>query len=105
VIRRTIVISPNAVDTELFAPAAGRVAERRALGLEQDGKIVLVSGGGWGVGDLEGAVEASLRDSEVASVVLEDFGTCSSRENVNRQISHSGFRWRNKVGTFVPHAH
>ena len=46
-----------------------RVDARRALGVEQDGKVVLVSGGGWGVGDLEGAVEASLRDREVASVV------------------------------------
>jgi UDP-N-acetylglucosamine:LPS N-acetylglucosamine transferase len=42
---------------------------RRTLGLERDGKVVLVSGGGWGVGDLESAIEASLHDGDVTSVV------------------------------------
>lgn len=52
-----------------FHEPRDRADARRALGLEQDGKVVLVSGGGWGVGDLDGAVEASLRDREVTSVV------------------------------------
>ena len=29
---------------------------RRALGLPEEGRMVVVSGGGWGVGDIEGAV-------------------------------------------------
>jgi UDP-N-acetylglucosamine:LPS N-acetylglucosamine transferase len=33
---------------------------RRALGLPAEGKVVLVSGGGWGVGDVEGAVAEAL---------------------------------------------
>jgi UDP-N-acetylglucosamine:LPS N-acetylglucosamine transferase len=33
---------------------------RAALGLPATGKVVLVSGGGWGVGDLEGAIDAAL---------------------------------------------
>ena len=34
---------------------------RRELGLPPDGPVVLVSGGGWAVGDLEGAAEEALR--------------------------------------------
>jgi len=33
---------------------------RAALGLPATGKLVLVSGGGWGVGDLEGAIDTAL---------------------------------------------
>src|SRR5438270_18026 len=33
---------------------------RRALGLPAQGKVIAVSGGGWGVGDLLGATRASL---------------------------------------------
>ena len=42
---------------------------RDALGLPPSGKLVLVSGGGWGVGDVEGAVEEALRIDEVSRVV------------------------------------
>ncbi|HSZ70121.1 MAG TPA: glycosyltransferase [Solirubrobacteraceae bacterium] len=42
---------------------------RRALGLPQDGRLVVVSGGGWGVGDVEGAVRELCRVSEVSAIV------------------------------------
>jgi UDP-N-acetylglucosamine:LPS N-acetylglucosamine transferase len=42
---------------------------RRSLGLPAKGKVVLVSGGGWGVGDVEGAVETALGIEGVARVV------------------------------------
>jgi len=42
---------------------------RAALGLPAIGKIVLVSGGGWGVGDIEGAVEEALTVEGVVRVV------------------------------------
>jgi UDP-N-acetylglucosamine:LPS N-acetylglucosamine transferase len=51
---------------------------RRALGLEQEGRIVLVSGGGWGVGDLAGAVEVALGNPEVTSVVC----LCGRNDNL-----------------------
>jgi processive 1,2-diacylglycerol beta-glucosyltransferase len=41
---------------------------RLALGLPRDGKVVLVSGGGWGVGDLRSAVEEALAFPEVSLV-------------------------------------
>jgi UDP-N-acetylglucosamine:LPS N-acetylglucosamine transferase len=42
-----------------FSPFAQEEA-RAALGLPLDGKTVLVSGGGWGMGDMEGAIRAVL---------------------------------------------
>jgi UDP-N-acetylglucosamine:LPS N-acetylglucosamine transferase len=42
---------------------------RASLGLPATGKIVLVSGGGWGVGDVEGAVEQALDVPGVTNVV------------------------------------
>jgi UDP-N-acetylglucosamine:LPS N-acetylglucosamine transferase/Trp operon repressor len=42
---------------------------RRALGLPEDGRVVVVSGGGWGVGDLAGAVREFIRVPEVTSIV------------------------------------
>src|SRR6202035_411502 len=42
---------------------------RRALGLPADGRMVVVSGGGWGVGDIAGAVHEFTRAPEVSSIV------------------------------------
>jgi processive 1,2-diacylglycerol beta-glucosyltransferase len=42
---------------------------RQALGLPQEGRMVVVSGGGWGVGDVEGAVRELSRVEEVTSIV------------------------------------
>jgi UDP-N-acetylglucosamine:LPS N-acetylglucosamine transferase len=44
-----------------FVEPCDPAAARAALGLPADGKVVLVSGGGWGVGDLESAVDVALR--------------------------------------------
>src|ERR1700726_4568951 len=42
---------------------------RRALGLPEDGRMVVVSGGGWGVGDIAGAVSEFTRVPEVTTIV------------------------------------
>jgi processive 1,2-diacylglycerol beta-glucosyltransferase len=42
---------------------------RRALGLPEQGRMVVVSGGGWGVGDIEGAVRELSKLTEVSSIV------------------------------------
>jgi processive 1,2-diacylglycerol beta-glucosyltransferase len=42
---------------------------RRALGLPEHGRMVVVSGGGWGVGDIEGAVRELCGLAEVSSIV------------------------------------
>ena len=43
---------------------------RRALGLPEGGRMVVVSGGGWGVGDVEGAVREFVRVPEASSIVV-----------------------------------
>jgi processive 1,2-diacylglycerol beta-glucosyltransferase len=43
---------------------------RRALGLPEQGKVVVVSGGGWGVGDVEGAVREFIREPEASRIVV-----------------------------------
>jgi processive 1,2-diacylglycerol beta-glucosyltransferase len=45
------------------------VQARRALGLPEEGRTVVVSGGGWGVGDIAGAVREFIRVPEVTSIV------------------------------------
>lgn len=48
------------VDTS-FRMAPDRSGARRALQLPERGRVVVVSGGGWGVGDLAGATEEAAR--------------------------------------------
>jgi UDP-glucose 4-epimerase len=52
-----------------FLAARSRGDARRALGLPADGKVVAVSGGGWGVGDLLGATRAALATEPEATVL------------------------------------
>jgi UDP-N-acetylglucosamine:LPS N-acetylglucosamine transferase len=53
---------------EFVEPCDPRAARRR-LGLPDQGKVVLVSGGGWGVGDLASAVDTALGLDGVGEVV------------------------------------
>jgi UDP-N-acetylglucosamine:LPS N-acetylglucosamine transferase len=49
------------------------VEARRALGLPREGTVVVVSGGGWGVGDLAGAVITALElDATVVCLAGRD---------------------------------
>ena len=57
------------VGTEFLQPRTA-VAARASLGLPARGQIVLVSGGGWAVGDLDGAVTTALATSAAAIVCL-----------------------------------
>ncbi len=57
---------------------------RRSLGLEESGKMVIVSGGGWGVGDVQGAVEEVLSVGGVAQVVC----LCGHNEELREQLTH-----------------
>jgi processive 1,2-diacylglycerol beta-glucosyltransferase len=42
---------------------------RRELGLSEEGRMVVVSGGGWGVGDVAGAVREFTKVPEVSTIV------------------------------------
>jgi processive 1,2-diacylglycerol beta-glucosyltransferase len=56
------------ISAEFLEPRCPTEA-RAELGLPQDGRMVLVSGGGWGVGDIAGAVGEFVRTPEVTSIV------------------------------------
>jgi len=56
------------ISTE-FMQERSPLQARRALGLPEDGRVVVVSGGGWGVGDIEGAVREFIRVPEVSAIV------------------------------------
>jgi processive 1,2-diacylglycerol beta-glucosyltransferase len=55
---------------------------RRALGLPAAGHIVVVSGGGWAVGDLEGATEVALAEPDVTIVCL-----CGRKERLRTRLA------------------
>lgn len=56
------------ISAEFLQPRCPMEA-RRALGLPEQGRTVVVSGGGWGVGDIAGAVREFTKVSEVSSIV------------------------------------
>jgi processive 1,2-diacylglycerol beta-glucosyltransferase len=56
------------ISGEFLEPRCPRQS-RRALGLPEEGRMVVVSGGGWGVGDVEGAVREFIRVPEASSIV------------------------------------
>jgi processive 1,2-diacylglycerol beta-glucosyltransferase len=70
---------------ERFYEPRDRTTARRGLGLPAEGPVVLVSGGGWAVGDLEGAAAEALklerstvvclcgRNDELRSALSKDF--------------------------------
>jgi processive 1,2-diacylglycerol beta-glucosyltransferase len=66
----TAVRAVRGLNDPAFAVPRDRGAARAALGLPATGSIVLVSGGGWGVGDLAGAVEEALVAGASTVVVL-----------------------------------
>jgi processive 1,2-diacylglycerol beta-glucosyltransferase len=53
-----------------FLAGGDRRAARAALGLSDGGRLVVVSGGGWGVGDLAGAIDAALPGGDATVVAL-----------------------------------
>jgi UDP-glucose 4-epimerase len=57
------------ISPEFLMPRTRRDA-REALGVDAFARMVLVSGGGWGVGDLERAIELALSDGETEVVCI-----------------------------------
>lgn len=66
-----------------FTQAVDREEARRALGLPAEGRVVLVSGGGWGVGDLDGAIDTALFQSEVDVVAC----LCGRNEELRAKLA------------------
>jgi UDP-N-acetylglucosamine:LPS N-acetylglucosamine transferase len=70
-----------------FLERRSRLDAREALGLPADARIVLVSGGGWGVGQLDSAVEVALGVAEVGLVVCLCGRNDGLRERLERRFS------------------
>jgi glycosyltransferase involved in cell wall biosynthesis len=58
---------------------------RSALGIPAHARLVLVSGGGWGIGDLEGAIEAAASDGETLVVCIAGRNE-SAREKLEQRF-------------------
>jgi processive 1,2-diacylglycerol beta-glucosyltransferase len=65
-----------------FTRPVDRHEARRTLGLPADGRVVLVSGGGWGVGDLGGAIDTALTQPQVAIVAC----LCGRNEELRSRL-------------------
>ncbi len=66
----TEVVPVRGLNSSEFLEPRNPAEARRALDLPADPKVVLVSGGGWAVGDLDGAVTTALALPETFVVVL-----------------------------------
>ena len=66
-----------------FLAARSRDDARRALALPLDGKVIAVSGGGWGVGDLVGATRAALTDQPDAIVLC----LCGRNDKLRERVA------------------
>jgi UDP-N-acetylglucosamine:LPS N-acetylglucosamine transferase len=63
------VVWARGMTAAAFEQPVDEAEARRALGLATDGSIVIVSGGGWGVGDMAGAIATTLAVDSVTTVV------------------------------------
>ncbi|MDX6622433.1 MAG: UDP-glucose 4-epimerase [Solirubrobacterales bacterium] len=83
------------ISSDFLMPRTRRDA-REALDLPAHARLVLVSGGGWGIGDLEGAIESSLADGDttVACITGRNEGVrerLAQRFAGNEQVRILGF--------------
>jgi UDP-N-acetylglucosamine:LPS N-acetylglucosamine transferase len=80
-------------DPQFLEPVATADA-RRDLGLPTEGPVVVISGGGWGVGDLEGAVRVCLDAAPDLTAVALCGRNDPLRERIERDFASEGSRVR-----------
>ena len=79
---RTRIVAARGMNDPRFASPPSPAEGRRTLGLPADGKLVVVSGGGWGVGDVEGAIATALALDGTHVVVM-----CGRNEELRRRLA------------------
>ena len=89
--KRQFAVVRGLIAAEFYRPR-DRALARQALQLPIEGKIVVVSGGGWGVGDVDAAIEEALAVDEVVTVVC-----LCGRNDALRQRLQSGVSRRGRV--------
>jgi processive 1,2-diacylglycerol beta-glucosyltransferase len=67
---RSRIVAARGMTKPEFERRVDRGQARASLELPASGGVVLVSGGGWGVGDMGGAIETALAVDGVASVIV-----------------------------------
>jgi processive 1,2-diacylglycerol beta-glucosyltransferase len=67
---RSRIVWARGMTAAAFDQPVDEAEARTALGLPAEGGIVIVSGGGWGVGDIEGAIATALAVPAVRTVVV-----------------------------------
>jgi processive 1,2-diacylglycerol beta-glucosyltransferase len=80
---RTRIVAARGMNDPRFAKPPSRAEGRRVLGLPAVGKMVVVSGGGWGVGDVEGAIATALALGAGVHVVV----MCGRNEPLRRRLA------------------
>ena len=88
----TVVQAVHGLTGPEFARPRSRADARAALGLPADEKIVLVSGGGWGVGDVEGMIDVALENADAAQVVCLCGRNDELRQRIERRFAHERVR-------------
>ena len=84
----TVIQAVHGLTGPEFARPRSRAEARAALGLPTEGKIVLVSGGGWGVGDVEAMINVALANVDVAQIVCLCGRNDELRERIERRFGH-----------------
>ena len=79
---RTRIVAARGMNDPRFASPPSPAQGRRTLGLPADGKLVVVSGGGWGVGDVEGAIATALALDDTHVAVM-----CGRNEDLRRRLA------------------
>jgi UDP-N-acetylglucosamine:LPS N-acetylglucosamine transferase len=79
-------VAPGPAVPPRFGESAGRRAEvRRALGVTEDERIVLLMAGSWGVGDLEATFDDVVATRRYTPLVV-----CGRNERLRRRLSTKG---------------
>lgn len=79
--RATDVVPVRGLHDFAFVDPPARDEARRALGLPETGPVIVVSGGGWGVGDIVGAMDAALAQPGALVVVM-----CGRNDELRHRI-------------------
>jgi UDP-N-acetylglucosamine:LPS N-acetylglucosamine transferase len=96
---RSEIVPVRGLNLPEFAQPRDRAEARRALELPAEQPVVIVSGGGWAVGDLAGAIEAALELPDAYVVVL-----CGRNEEVLARLrGRFGSNPRVRVLGFTDH--
>jgi processive 1,2-diacylglycerol beta-glucosyltransferase len=84
---RTRIVHASGLTDPQFLEPLSQPDARRALDLPADGPVVAISGGGWGIGDLEGALRIALDTAPGLTAVALCGHNDALRERIERDFA------------------